>query len=548
MADCLPAVGLPDTLRLNVQNCNDFATTCVPIPFGDAPTYAIIDNGAPYTTGFGACDEEEKTAYAASQLPPGGPFTLLSWTVGTQSYGGVFANATGLTALMNQLDPEGRWALQSNNTLIVGGKSGKNYGNMRVSAVQGGTATLLPIKQAVARGTEMRFSAGLHRVTFRQFNTGCIDTLHVRVGCVSCPPVHTYSPNTQEIIRWDTKNCKTDTIFCTTIPNSDRSRYVFKDNGRPFLNFTTCGTFVGLQLDTGYHALTISDAPAICQYKVNFLLQCPVETPVQTSSIALREGETKTICVDTSKLGGPIATFAGVCPGQATGNVGVTLDNKQKCVVLTGLDLGKDTLCIRLCNQQGACAEYRYFLSVVAKEDSLYAAPDFFYTSKNKPIAGALLANDFFGAFPAVSLDNQPQHGQLLFNAASGGITYTPDPNYCGLDTFRYRLQSAGGSTVSAMVSIRVICDKILIFNGISPNGDGDNDVWHLPGIDQFPRNKVSVFNRWGNLVLKAEPYSNQTPWNGQWDGKDLPDGTYYYLIDLGDGSEPLSGYMQIRR
>lgn len=548
LADCLPAVGLPDTLQLNVQNCNDFAATCLPIPFSEVSTYAIIDNGAPYKSGFGNCNVEEKTAYAGAQLPVGGPFTLLAWTVGTQSYSGVFANATGLTALMNQLDPEGQWTLRNSNNLIVGGKSGKTYGTLKVAAVQGNNGTLFPLKESVARGTQMRFSAGFHRVTFRQFNTGCIDTLHVNVRCSDCPPVHNYGPNTQDLLRWETQSCKTDTTFCTTIASIDLSRYVFRDNGQPFSKFTFCGANVGLKLDTGYHALTIADILGACQYKINVLLQCPAEVPVQSSSLALKEGEVKTICVDTSQLGGAIGTFVSNCPAKADGNVDVVLDAAKKCLVLTGLDPGKDTLCLKICNKQGACMEFQYFLSILEKADSLYAAPDFFYGSKNKPVEGGLLDNDFFGVFPSITLSAQPQHGQLSFNAANGTFLYNPDANYCGLDTFRYQIQSTGSSTATALVSIRIVCDKILIFNGISPNGDGENDVWHLPGIDQFPNNKVKVFNRWGNLVLDAEPYSNQTPWNGQWDGRDLPDGSYYYLIDLGDGSEVQSGYLQIRR
>ncbi len=52
------------------------------------------------------------------------------------------------------------------------------------------------------------------------------------------------------------------------------------------------------------------------------------------------------------------------------------------------------------------------------------------------------------------------------------------------------------------------------------------------------------VFNRWGNKVLESKNYRND--WNGWWFDKKLPTGTYFYLIDLGDGSDWLSGYLQI--
>lgn len=547
LADCLPAIAMQDTLQLQVQNCHDFAVTCLPVPFNDAAAYAIIDNGAPYTNGFAGCNTEEKTAYAVSQLPLNGPFTLLSWAVGAQSFSGVFANPTGLTALMNQIDPEGNWMLR-NNALIIGGKAGKTYGTLKVSTGVGTSSTLFPLKEPVARGTQMRFSAGLHRLTFRQFSSGCIDTLFVRVKCSLCPPVHAYNTSGQDVLRWEIKNCRSDTVFCTTIPSPDLKRYVLKDNGLPVAKLTACAANVGIVLDTGYHALVITDALGICQYKANVLLQCPVDLPLQTQSLTLETGAQKNVCIDTSALGGQLVSFSNVCPALSGTHAGTLIDTRFKCATFTGLLPGRDTVCLKLCNKLGACAEYRYYISVLAKADSLVANPDFFYGTKNGTVEGNLLSNDYAGAPPLVTAMIAPGHGQLTIEPGSGHFEYTPDRGYCGLDTFRYSLQTASGAVAEALVSIRIVCEKILIFNGISPNGDGENDVWHLPGIDQYAQNKVSVFNRWGNLVFEAAPYSNQSPWDGRWNEQDLPDGTYYYLIDLGDGSEPLKGYIQLRR
>jgi gliding motility-associated-like protein len=97
-------------------------------------------------------------------------------------------------------------------------------------------------------------------------------------------------------------------------------------------------------------------------------------------------------------------------------------------------------------------------------------------------------------------------------------------------------------------VRVNVICDKLLVYNGISPNGDGKNDTWTIVGIEQFPDNEVRVFNRWGNLVFEQKGYSNLNAWNGVWNGKDLPDGAYFYVIDLGGDADTLSGYLHIMR
>jgi len=97
---------------------------------------------------------------------------------------------------------------------------------------------------------------------------------------------------------------------------------------------------------------------------------------------------------------------------------------------------------------------------------------------------------------------------------------------------------------------------KLKIYTSFSPNGDGINDTWFIDGIEAFPDNKVSIFNRWGNLVFEASGYDNHTTvWKGTANtgmliGKDneLPDGTYFYNLDWGKGKKPSTGYVVIKR
>ena len=80
-----------------------------------------------------------------------------------------------------------------------------------------------------------------------------------------------------------------------------------------------------------------------------------------------------------------------------------------------------------------------------------------------------------------------------------------------------------------------------------TPNSDGSNDSWELIDIDYFPKNNLTIFNRWGDVVYEKSSYLNE------WDGKnmagdDLPDGTYYYVVDLGNGHELYKGFVVITR
>jgi gliding motility-associated-like protein len=74
---------------------------------------------------------------------------------------------------------------------------------------------------------------------------------------------------------------------------------------------------------------------------------------------------------------------------------------------------------------------------------------------------------------------------------------------------------------------------EIFIPNGISPNSDGKNDFWVINNLDRFPDNEVEIYNRWGELLYYKKNYDNK--WDGTYNGKPLPIGTYYYVIKLND-------------
>ena len=82
----------------------------------------------------------------------------------------------------------------------------------------------------------------------------------------------------------------------------------------------------------------------------------------------------------------------------------------------------------------------------------------------------------------------------------------------------------------------------------ITPDGDGINDAWQIKNIEKYSKNKVMVFDRWGSVIFSASGYDNQIQvWNGSDSkGKQLPAGTYFYSIDLGDGSAVQKGFIEL--
>jgi len=76
-----------------------------------------------------------------------------------------------------------------------------------------------------------------------------------------------------------------------------------------------------------------------------------------------------------------------------------------------------------------------------------------------------------------------------------------------------------------------------LIPNIISPNGDGYNDVWKLTFIQLlYPDATVEIFNNWGQQIFSSQGYLE--PWDGTYEGKDVPDGNYYYIINLNSNGD----------
>ena len=110
-------------------------------------------------------------------------------------------------------------------------------------------------------------------------------------------------------------------------------------------------------------------------------------------------------------------------------------------------------------------------------------------------------------------------------------------------------------STVTVVINDCSNDTTVLDFNipeGFSPNNDGTNDVFVVRGIDRYPSNTFTIYNRWGNKLFEASPYKND------WDGKsttgitvggdDLPVGTYFYILDLGDGSKIFKGTIYLNK
>ena len=114
-------------------------------------------------------------------------------------------------------------------------------------------------------------------------------------------------------------------------------------------------------------------------------------------------------------------------------------------------------------------------------------------------------------------------------------------------------LDQVDGDSTNDEDSAIIDVQCLTIYNEFSPNSDGTNEFFYIDCISRYPNNELAIYNRWGNVVFQQIGYNNT--WDGTSNGRatlyteeKLPVGTYYYILDLGDGSEPRTGWVYINR
>ncbi|GIV33504.1 MAG: hypothetical protein KatS3mg031_1039 [Chitinophagales bacterium] len=146
---------------------------------------------------------------------------------------------------------------------------------------------------------------------------------------------------------------------------------------------------------------------------------------------------------------------------------------------------------------------------------------------------------------------------------ATGGISYQwtadpPDPTLNITEqnplvtplvttTYTVLVTDSNGCQNTATVVVNVEEDYLLrATTVITPNGDGKNDYWFVENILTYPDAEVLIFDRWGTLVYQRKGYDNS--WDGTHDGKELPQGTYFYVIKFEASSKIYKGAVSVLR
>ena len=548
-----------DTLSLETDDCAAGATLCLDISFTDIYNYTTWNNGVPYDN-FRGCDFDSSFSYSLLQLnllAPIGPYFLEDWTVNGEEFSGPFNTKQELVDSMNVWDTAGDWVLTQNGLFISGGGSANIYGPLNIRQVVTNAQVTLKIDSGlIPHGTELTLTEGYHEIIIRLDSTGCSDTLYALVTCSDCV---TLFP--QPVVDMNLDNCDDTAIFCLNVPFDSLSNYVLSVNGEDYEgDIVDCDNIVAaIELPAGMHVVQLSDTVNACEHSVIVNVNCDIQPPcADTVFVIIPVDSTGTYCIDASAcLDGEGISITNICEQLGTANVDITtyIDplTDSLCISYTGITVGNDLACLEVCDDQGDCAIITLIVTVIDTTggcDTLYAFNDTTTTQINTSVDIRIMANDVVPVncpLIAMGLVTNPQNGSVAMNTVDETFTYTPNTDYCeDVDSFTYYIENAVSSD-TATVFIEIHCEELIVYSGFSPNNDGTNDSWIIEGIEDFPNNTVLVFNRWGNQVYDKKGYTNSESWNGDWNDKHLPDGTYFYVIDDGEGNR-YSGYVQIHR
>lgn len=151
--------------------------------------------------------------------------------------------------------------------------------------------------------------------------------------------------------------------------------------------------------------------------------------------------------------------------------------------------------------------------------------------------------------------------GQSTTLRAPAGFSYlwstgatTQEIEVTSIDTYTVIITDANGCTATSqpVITTTGACD-IIVYNGISPNGDLKNESWIIENISSNPdtqSNAVTIYNRWGSKVWSGKNYDNdKVKFIGQNEnGNELPSGTYFYKITFNNTGKTLTGYLVLKK
>ena len=301
---------------------------------------------------------------------------------------------------------------------------------------------------------------------------------------------------------------------------------------------TTNGFIIGAPSNTtiktnkaGVYTFTVQHPTSFCLGKDD------MNVTAKESPLASDAGADQQICGDSVVLTANNVNGIWTVKNGATSTQIITANNYKTIVKNLGLGDSKFiwTSILGTCKTEDEVRVKSVQAKAFAAIADSYTVQQVFGVFK-----GSVIINDKYSGPITTKLMDKPAQGTLTMGT-KGMFEYTaPSDQYIGTNIFSYILCSEtcpdycseGFGTIEVLPANTTVSDTIPFVNVFSPNGDGINDLFVIPGIENLDFVEMTVVNRWGDIVFEASPYRNN--WDGRWKHGLLPEGTYYYIMRTG--------------
>ncbi len=532
---------------------------CLPMTVAElAANYTVTTSEGVITPNHG-CDFEPLYAYPYAILPNqggNGSYTIESWVVNGTTFNGIVVNNMNeLATWMQTQDPTGNWTNVTSSSFIQGGNPLSSYGNLSIMHEETWIETkLTPSYTGIAMGTLLEIDMtgkDSEIITITSLSDNCTDEITIN-RCNTTPRcLQNLSDELYEVTLTD---CNEMGNICIPVSLGSILDYDILVNGSPYKN--------GLQgcyatTTFTYTYFSIPDQGAKGPYQVNAwtindnTFSGTVTDLAELVSWMNDKDATGNWIIDAATLsiqgGSKNTTYGKMEIVQINTRSKATLDvNTRLSADGTELKFAEGSHEVQLFNTNNGCS-HQFTVIVTCGEGNLapVATSDQLTSRSEETTVLDITANDLAIA-TSIEIIQEPAHGRAFINA-DNTVSYEANEGYCNTDTpdsFRYRICNENGCD-EAEVQVTVDCPTMEVNKGFSPNGDGINDYLTIQGLENYPNNELTIFNRWGSVIFSQKGYDGQ--WDGSFDGLPLPDGTYFYILK--DGKEKsTSGYIQINR
>jgi len=253
---------------------------------------------------------------------------------------------------------------------------------------------------------------------------------------------------------------------------------------------------------------------------------------------AVTAGNNQSICSQSgAKLGGKITIpGGGVWSSSGTGSFSPNASQLDATYYPSAADIAAGSVVLTLtANGAGTCYIPTDQLTVKFIPPPTVSIKGPVYVLKGRTVTLVPTVSD-----PNVTYAWSPNVDISSNTAAEPVITGNVD------QTYTLNVIDARGCIGTATVNV-IVSPLINVPNSFTPNGDGVNDLWNIKGLEAYSQATVDIFDRNGQKIFHSVGYG--AAWDGTYNGKQVPYGVYYYIIDPKfEGLHVISGYVTVIR